>query len=526
MSLSLRSVIGPRRPAVHLVDAVAAALGSTVAVEDLNGRVLHGANGTGGDARHPVESGGTPFGWVSGGAAAPAVASLLSHLLTRESEQRALGSEVLHLYREVNLIYSFSEKLAAQLDTTRVAELTLTEARHLIKATDGAILLLDEESGTLSLIAGFGEHLTQVHGLTRGVGIIGSIAQTGIGEIVEDVEADPRRVRSGAGVHSLLCAPLKAGERVIGVIGLGSTVPAAYTAAELKLLNTLAMQTATAIENARLFERTIRAAREREELLAAKKALEVSQAKMEHELQLAAQIQANLFPTELPVSAALDLAARNRPARQCGGDHYDALVVEGDGGRQLLLCVADVSGKGMPAALLMSNMQATLRALLGRTETLPQLASQASDLLYGSTAGNKYVTAAFLQLDLDARHGSGRFVSAGHVDCLLVKADGTPVRLTSTGAPLGLLPPGLPFDETTVSIDVGDCVVLFSDGVPDAQNEAGEEFGDERLLAIVQQARTEPSSAIVERVFSAIDAFAGSAAQFDDITLFVVRRTR
>lgn len=525
MSLSLRSVIGPRRPANHLVDAVAAALGSTVSIEDLSGRLLHGASERGDDGRHAIESGGTAFGWVRGGAAAPAVASLLSHLLTRESEQRALGTEVLHLYREVNLIYSFSEKLAAQLDTMRVAELTLSEARHLIRATDGAILLLDEAGEHLSLVAGFGEHLTQVRGLTRGAGIIGSIVESGIGEIVEDVEADPRRVRSGAGVHSLLCAPLKAGERVIGVIGLGNTSPAAYTAAELKLLNTLALQTATAIENARLFERTIRAAREREELLAAKKALEVSQAKMEHELQLAAQIQANLFPTELPASTTLDLAARNRPARQCGGDHYDALVVDTPGGRQLLLCVADVSGKGMPAALLMSNMQATLRALLGRTATLPQLASQASELLYGSTAGNKYVTAAFLELDLGAGDGTGRFVSAGHVDCLQVKADGTPVRLTSTGAPLGLLPPGLPFDETTIQIEVGDCVVLFSDGVPDAQNEAGEEFGDERLLALVQAHRTEPSDVIVDRVFRAIDAFAGIAPQFDDITLFVVRRT-
>lgn len=524
MSFSLRSVIGPRRSGGPLVDAVTAALGSPVAVEDLAGALLYGTAGLPGEPRHAVEMSGTPFGWVSGGAAAPAVASLLSHLLDRESEHRALGSEVLHLYREVNLIYSFSEKLAAQLDTTRVAELTLAEARHLIKATDGAILLLDDETGVLAVAAGFGEHLPQLHGLRRGAGIIGSIAESGIGEIVEEVEADPRRVRSGAGVHSLLCAPLKAGEKVIGVIGLGSVTPSAYTAAELKLLNTLALQTATAIENARLFERTIRAAREREELLAAKKALEVSQAKMEHELQLAAQIQANLFPTELPASPVLDLAARNRPARQCGGDHYDALVVETDGRRQLLLCVADVSGKGMPAALLMSNMQATLRALLGRTSTLPELASQASDLLYGSTAGNKYVTAAFLELDI-ADGGRARFVSAGHVDCLMVKADGTTVRLTSTGAPLGLLPPGLPFDETEIRVDPGDCVVLFSDGVPDAQNEAGEEFGDERLLAIVQGLTSQPSEIIVARVFEAIDAFAGAAPQFDDITLFVVRRT-
>ncbi|HVB38138.1 MAG TPA: SpoIIE family protein phosphatase, partial [Vicinamibacterales bacterium] len=106
-----------------------------------------------------------------------------------------------------------------------------------------------------------------------------------------------------------------------------------------------------------------------------------------------------------------------------------------------------------------------------------------------------------------------------------VRADGTAARLASTGAPLGLLPPGLPYDETAVSIGAGDCLVLFSDGIADAQNEAGEEFGDARLLDLVSASRTHPASAIVDRVFAAIDAFAAGAPQFDDITIMVLRRT-
>ncbi len=111
---------------------------------------------------------------------------------------------------------------------------------------------------------------------------------------------------------------------MIGVIALGSTLPMAYTAAELKLLNTLALQTATAIENARLFERTMQAARERERLLALHQEVEVARAKLESEMKLAARIQADLFPPSMPAIAGYDLAARNRPARQCGGDYYDA----------------------------------------------------------------------------------------------------------------------------------------------------------------------------------------------------------
>lgn len=515
---ALRHIVAPRREAATVIAALADALGAPLTVQDAEGRLLHGTADVAGAVRFPVTLAGEPVGWVSGPAQASVVAALLEHLVLKESERRALGSEVLHLYREVNLIYSFSEKLAALLDLERVARLTLGEARHLIAASDGAIMLLDEETGALATLAGFGEVLPRLSGLRRGEGVIGSIVASGIAEIVNDVEADPRRVTSRSGVRALLCAPLKVGERVIGAIAIGSATAAAYTAAELKLLNTLALQTATAIENARLFERTVHAAREREALLAVNKEIEVARARLEREFELAARIQADLFPAALPRIEGYDVAARNRPARQCGGDYYDVLP-SGDG--RMLFCVADVSGKGMPAALLMSHTQATLRALLGGPHTLPSLASQASDLLFASTAANKYVTAAFL--DLEPASGAARFVSAGHVDCLLARVDGTATRLSSTGAPLGLLPPGLPYEETAVAIERGDCLVLFSDGVADAQNADGEEFGDERLLALVNGS-TEAAEAIVGAVFDAIDAFAAGAPQFDDITIMVLRR--
>jgi len=525
--VTLRQVLGPRHGAGSVVDDLVAVIGTPVSVEDMDGRLLYGSGGRESDSRHPIALDGTSVGWVSGEPRARILATLLGHLLSKEGERKALGSEVLHLYREVNLIYSFSEKLAAMLDLERVARLTLQEARQLIAASDGAIMLLDEQTGALSTLAGFGDALPHLTGFERGKGVVGSIAASGIAEIVNDVGSDPRRMRDGTGVRSLMCAPLKVGERVIGVIALGNTTSAAYTAAELKLLNTLALQTATAIENARLFERTIQAAREREELLAANKEMEVGRARLEREFELAASIQADLFPAVLPRLAGLDLAAGNRPARRCGGDYYDALVHVGmDGAPRLLLCVADVSGKGMPAALLMSHTQATLRALLGRTDGLTDLAGRAGDLLFASTAANKYVTAAFLELDLGSADGAARYVSAGHVDCLVLKAGGETVRLTSTGAPLGLLPPGLPYDETALTLLPGDCAVLFSDGVADAQNEDGEEFGDERLIEIVRASMHGPSETIVPRIFNAIDAFVGGAPQFDDITILVLRRLR
>jgi serine phosphatase RsbU (regulator of sigma subunit) len=516
----LRHVLGRTDGAGPLVTALSRALGVTVAVQDANGRLLHGDAPGGDHARFPVRHADRELGWVSGDAAAAPVATLLEHLVSQEVERKALGSEVLHLYREINLIYSFSEKLAALLDVERVAQLTLQEARHLIEATDGALLLIDA-AGALSPAATFGDGAIRLRE-HAGRDVLGMVAASGSAEVVNDAEPHRRPTGDGTPIQSLIAAPLKVGERVMGVVALGSSEPKSYTAGELKLLTTLALQAATAIENARLFERTIQAARERERLQALHRDAEVARARLESELALAARIQAGLFPGVLPTVYGHELAARNRSARQCGGDYYDVLSLPGDPAR-LLICVADVAGKGLPAALLMSNMQATLRALLGRAETLPQLAAQASELLLASTSPEKYVTAALAELDTTS--GAVRWVGAGHLDNLVLRADGSVTPLVSTGMPLGLLPDMTPYGEATVALEPGDTLVLFSDGVTEAQDARGDEFGEERLLAVLRDASGAGAAEMVDRVFGAIDAFAGHTPQFDDITLLVVRRS-
>ena len=248
--------------------------------------------------------------------------------------------------------------------------------------------------------------------------------------------------------------------------------------------------------------------------------------KMEQELTLAANIQSTLFPAEMPRLAGFDLAARNRPARHCGGDYYDALPVPATGNAHLL-CVADVSGKGLPASLLMSNMQATLRALLGRIPSLTELASHTNALLYATTPSNKYVTA--ILVEIDPVTGRCRFVNAGHTDCLLLRASGEAEWLKSTGTPLGLMPPDIlalttPYEEREFEMQPGDLIALFSDGVTEAQNERDEEYGEARVADFMRQIRGEPAQGMVDLVFDEIDRFAGAAPQFDDITLLILKR--
>jgi sigma-B regulation protein RsbU (phosphoserine phosphatase) len=334
---------------------------------------------------------------------------------------------------------------------------------------------------------------------------------------------------------------INAGDETTGGIVVLGPRPGnlSYSESDLEFGMGLVAQAAVAFENSWYFREAI------------------DRKKVEQELALAATIQQNLFPALLPRVPNYDMAARNRPARICGGDYYDALAATSqlgqsvqqlslesgvrspepkigsrprtlDSGLQtLLICVADVSGKGLPASLLMSNMQATLRALLGRIPSLTELAAHTNALLYATTPSNKYVTA--IMVELDPATGKGRYVSAGHTDCLLLRSDGEAEWLNSTGTPFGLMPPDIleltqPYEERSFELHPGDLISLFSDGVTEAQNEDENEFGEARLAELLRPLAGQPSEVIVNRVYEEIDRFAGSAPQYDDITLFIIKR--
>jgi sigma-B regulation protein RsbU (phosphoserine phosphatase) len=302
--------------------------------------------------------------------------------------------------------------------------------------------------------------------------------------------------------------PLLSGnEERAGVVALGSRPGGlSYADGDLEFGAGLVAQSAVAFENAWYVRETIERKR------------------LEQELDLAASIQKTLFPAQMPHYPGFDLAAHNRHAAHCGGDYYDILPIDRQDPRgRFLTCVADVSGKGLPASLLMSNMQATLRALLGRIDSLPRLAEEINDLLHATTPSNKYVT-AFL-VEIDPLTGEARYVNAGHTDGLLLRATGEVLWLKGTGTPLGLLP-DLPYEEAKFSLFPGDLLALFSDGVTEAQDREENEFGEARVARLLREVADQPAKSIVERVFAEIDRYAAETPQYDDITLFVVKRTQ
>lgn len=201
------------------------------------------------------------LGYVIGEADSVAIATLLSFLGQRELEKKALARETLDRYKEISLLYSISEKITAQLDLKSVASLVLDEAKKLVQGDCGAVVLYDKAQSSFETIAEFCDRAFNASDITPGQGIIGSVFQKGIGEIVNDVSTDPRCHACDAQYQSLICTPLKNQDQSIGLLVMGSTTPISYTAGDLKRLNALASQASAAIENALLHEQELREAR-------------------------------------------------------------------------------------------------------------------------------------------------------------------------------------------------------------------------------------------------------------------------
>lgn len=259
MQISLKRLLTKKEIAAILQQLITGLAGSgqsalPFAIADAQGTVLMGIAGDYAH-HHMIEVDGHCFGWVMGSPEMIAIASLLSFLATKELEKKQLAQETLERYKEVTLLYNLSEKMTANLQLQAVATLVLEEASKLIVGNSGAVIFFDPETAAALQLASFGSEFN----LQPGQGIIGTIFNTGNGEIVNQVAEDSRRIAAEHTFHSLVCAPLKSHNRTIGVIIIASSnLLINYTAADLKRLNAVASQAAAAIENALLHENKLR----------------------------------------------------------------------------------------------------------------------------------------------------------------------------------------------------------------------------------------------------------------------------
>ena len=380
---------------------------------------------------------------------------------------------------ELESLYDIGLSIAGTLNIDELADEVLFRMISLINARRAALLLRDGQS--FKAYRAFGE--------------------IEIGEeLLREIAARGEAVSLGDG--TVVAVPIKGNNEIIGVLSAaecesrdGGVV--AFDANALRLLSLFANQVAIALENARLHKEAL-----------AKQA-------MEREMELAATIQRDILPKSLPRAEGIEVAALSRPAKQVGGDYHAFFEREGT----LTTIVADVAGKSMPAALLVSAFHAALQLLFAEGRELGEIATELNRHLHNWSAENKFVT--MILITIDPENETLQFINAGHNPCYVLTG-GRIEKLHSHGLPIGILGTSRYMTQTR-PFSTGSTVVLYSDGITEAENAAGEEFENERLEALLAEHAGDSAAALRDAIAAAVDAFVGDAPQKDDETLVVAR---
>lgn len=396
---------------------------------------------------------------------------------------------------------------------------TLVDTAMQLTDADRGMLFMREESGQLKLKLARGRggvHLGS-HVADYSHSVVERVAASGREEVSIEDEMTGRSAMEtgviGIGMRGVVAVPLqkhpmmergdttmiRTAPELLGVLYLDSrSRPTSITGLDRQVLQTLALEGATVIENARLFRLT----REQE--------------RIQHELELASNIQQGLLPRKLPESNFFEVHAVTMPTRTVGGDYYDVIAVPGD---RFGLTVADVSGKGLAAAMMASTLQGAFSVAAAGAPDHEELFRRINEFLCERTPPEMYATMFYGVLN---RAGRLNFVTAGHPPPLLIRANGAIERLESANFPIGLIA-GVSFSVDSARLDNGDGLVIYSDGVTEAQDINGELFGEDRLVAVLKRHARSRAEAVSNDVISAVSDFVAGAPQADDLTLLVIR---
>ena len=322
--------------------------------------------------------------------------------------------------------------------------------------------------------------------------------------VYRDAEMNGAETGRLQALDTQLLLPLAVREKMVGIISLGpkrSEEP--YSKADVSLLESVASQTGLALENSRLTGQIAGEVARRERL--------------NRELEIAREVQERLFPQSFPEVEGLEYGGRCRPALGVGGDYYDFLHLP-DG--QFGIAIGDISGKGIPAALLMASLQASLRGqtIDGRSD-LAKLMENLNQLIYNTSPENRYAT--FFYAQYDTRTGDLLYVNGGHNPPMIFRGDEV-IRLEAGGPVIGLFRPSR-YVETHFQTLPGDILVLFTDGISEAMNADDDEWGEDALMEAVRECRTLSCLDMIERLIEEADRFAAGAPQHDDMTAMVVK---
>src|SRR3954466_12361664 len=354
------------------------------------------------------------------------------------------------------------------------------------------------------------ESYLRLHAIAPGEGIIGGVWKTREPMLLTDLAHAPELAGlrgTSLGAASVMVTPLLYGKQNMGVLALGNGPSSpSFTPSDFVVFKSIAEQSAFALYNAIIYSE----ANEKKRL--------------DHDLEIARDIQRILLPSEAPVVPGFEISGINIPARQVSGDYFDYVEVDQD---RLGVAIADVSGKGVPASIIMAICRSVLRAEAARNPSPADVLRKVNRQLYPDIKEDMFISMAYLVLD--HQHDGVTLARAGHDAPLLYQRESqtiTPIK--SPGMVVGI-DSGSVFDRLTVDFSVplehNDCLVLYTDGVTETLNSEGDEYGVDRMMQSVRTSANDGANAIVKRIIEDVREFTGSVPQNDDITVIAIRKT-
>ncbi len=425
------------------------------------------------------------------------------------ADPKQLAATLKQLKKEIaklNFLVDASKLLNSSLDLGRLLEVIVDLASRGTGSERGTLYILDPARNELWSKVAQGPEMVEIR-LPVGQGIAGCVAATGEVIRIDDAYADDRFDRnvdrlSGFRTRNILTVPMKnKQEAIIGVLQVLNKEGGAFLDEDVSFLEVLQTHAAIAIENALLF----------------KEALEKK--RLDRELELAADIQRRLLPESPPELPGIKIAAFSEPCRHVGGDYYDFL---GRKGNRVGICIADVSGKGIPASLLMATLRASLHAQVEGEASVLDIVVKVNRALHRSSRPNQFATCFYGELDPVT--GVFNYVNAGHLPPVRRGRDGSISMLKGGGTLLGLSD-ATRYEQVAVTLDPGDVVFFYTDGVTDAESPDREDFGETRLMDLIRTTRDLSPDEALQAVINAVKAFEAGAPRTDDLTAIILARS-
>jgi len=424
------------------------------------------------------------------------------HIEQLKAENRRLRRAV----DELTILNDLALDIGGTMDSGEIMRTVIGKSIRAAKAEQGDITLVDKDrSDTASTLVRSIVSSADQSPLHLNQNLLGWMQINRKPLLINDPANDPRfrSVEWDTSIRSVLCAPMMVKSNLIGILTIyNKKLESGFTEEDQRLLSIIAAQSGQIVENARLHE-------EEQKLI-----------EMQKEMDVAAGIQKQLLPGKSPHLDGYNISGKNITARTVGGDYFDFIQIEP---YRWGISLGDVSGKGLPASLLMANLQASLRGQMLHDLSPGKLLAHCNKLLHRSTSAEKFATVFLGILDVSDHHL--QYSSAGHEYPYLIRADGSLERLQEGGVPLGLFPSHA-YEEAAVELRPGDHLLIYSDGITDSMNKQDEPFGEERLEAVLRAHAGNPASEqLMDDLIAASIEHSGQTDLFDDLTVVVLSRT-